>query len=66
MKDLGTHLLLFLAVATAIVTLGVFFAEAEDRAARAVWPKRMWTFLVGCAALVAVLLVCEHTFASLG
>jgi len=65
-KDIGTHLALFLMIAVAIVTLGVFYAEAGDREARAVWPKRMWTFVLGCGALVAALLVCEHTFASLG
>lgn len=65
MKDLGAHIALFLVIATAIVTLGVFYSEGDDRAARAVWPKRMVTFLVGCAVLVGVMLVCEHTFAAL-
>jgi hypothetical protein len=64
-KDLTVHLALFLVIATAIVTLGVFYSEGDDRAARAAWPRRMGTFLLGCAVLVAVMLVCEHTFASL-
>lgn len=66
MNDIVIHALLFLVIASAIVTLGVFYSEADDAAARAVWPKRMLTFLVGCAVLVAVMLVCEHTFAALG
>lgn len=65
MKDPGIHALLFLAIATVIVTMGVFYAEGDDAAAREVWPKRMGVFLLGCAALVAVMLVCEHTFAAL-
>lgn len=66
MNDIVIHALLFLVIALAIVTLGVFYSEADDAAARSAWPKRMLTFLVGCAVLVAVMLVCEHTFAALG
>lgn len=66
MNDIGFHVLLFLVIALAIVTMGVFYTEADDAAARAVWPRRMLTFLVGCAVLVAVMLICEHTFAALG
>lgn len=64
--DAFVHALLFLAIALGIVTMGVFYAEADDAAARAVWPRRMLNFVVGCAVLVIVMLVCEHTFASLG
>ncbi len=64
--DAFVHLILFLAISLGIVTMGVFYSEADDAAARAVWPKRMFTFLVGCAVLVVVMLVCEHTFAALG
>jgi hypothetical protein len=64
-KDLGVHLLLFLTIAVAIVTLGVFYSDAEDRPAFRAWPRRMLTFCVGCLVLVAIMLVCEHTFASL-
>jgi hypothetical protein len=64
-KDLGVHLALFVAIATAIVTLGVFYSDAEDRAAFRHWPRRMLHFCFGCVILVAILLVCEHTFASL-
>ncbi len=64
--DPFVHLLLFLAISLGIVTMGVFYSEADDAAARAVWPRRMLSFLVGCAVLVIVMLVCEHTFAALG
>ena len=66
MKDPLVHALLFLCVAVAIVTLGVFYGDADDAAARKAWPRRMLTFVLGCIVLVAVVLVCEHTFASLG
>ena len=34
MNDLGVHLLLFLVIGTAIVTLGVFYSDAEDAPAQ--------------------------------
>ena len=66
MNDLGIHLILFASMAVAIVTIGVFYSDAEDAPALRHWPKRMLTFCLGCAVLVAVMLICEHTFASLG
>lgn len=66
MNDLGVHLLLFGVIGTAIVTLGVFYSDAEDAPARKAWPRRMLNFFGGCALLVLVMLICEHTFASLG
>lgn len=66
MKDAPIHLLLFLLLGTAIVTLGTFYSDADDTRARKAWPRRMLNFLAGCAILVVVMLVCEHTFASLG
>jgi hypothetical protein len=65
LKDLGVHLALLLLISTAIVTLGAFYGEADDRAARALWPKQMAKYLLGLALLVVVLLACEHTFAAL-
>ena len=66
MSDLPVHLLLFLAISIAIVTLGAFYGEPDDaRALRSV-PRRLLVFVVGCAILAGVVLVCEHTFASLG
>ena len=66
MRDIGVHLALFAVIAVAIVTIGVFYSDAEDAPAFRHWPRRMLHFCVGCAILVAILLVCEHTFASLG
>ena len=66
MNDLGVHVLLFLAIGTAIVTLGVFYSDAGDAPAFRHWPKRMLTFTGGCLLLVAILIACEHTFAALG
>ena len=66
MTDLVTHLALFAFVAVAIVTLGVFYGDADDERARQVWPKRMLSFVIGCTVLVALMLICEHTFAALG
>ena len=66
MKDPLVHALLFLCIATAIVTLGVFYGDADDGAARRAWPKRMLTFVCGCIVLVVLMLICEHTFGSLG
>jgi hypothetical protein len=65
-SGLWVHLLLFLLMGTAIVTLGTFYADAEDGRARKLWPRRMLSFFGGCAVLVLVMLVCEHTFAALG
>ena len=65
MNDLGVHLLLFLAISAAIVVLGAFYSEADDARALRSLPKRMLHFLVGCAIVVAVMLICEHTFASI-
>lgn len=64
--SLAIHLGLFAVVAAAIVLMSAFYAEAEDRAALASLPKRLLAFTLGCALLAAVILVCEHTFASLG
>jgi hypothetical protein len=60
------HIALVLLMGTAIVTLGTFYSDADDGRARQVWPRRMLGFFGGCLVLVVVMLVCEHTFASLG
>ncbi|MCC7015563.1 MAG: hypothetical protein IT454_23595 [Planctomycetes bacterium] len=65
MNDIVQHLLLFLAVGVAIVTLGAFYTDALDQRAFRALPKRLVTFFGGCLLLVAILLICEHTFASL-
>lgn len=64
MIDPVRHLLLFGLIAVVIVTIGAFYTARDDRAAFASVPRRLATFVVGCAILAAVMLVCEHVFAS--
>lgn len=64
MNDLGTHVALFAIVSFVIVTVGAFYADRDDRAAFRSLPRRYAMFVLGCAILTAVMLVCEHTFAS--
>jgi hypothetical protein len=64
-KDLPVHLALFLAISIPIVVLGAFYGEADDaRALRSV-PRRLLMFVIGCCVVVAVMLLCEHTFAAI-
>jgi len=65
-NDLLIHLALFLAISIAIVTLGAFYSEPDDARALRSLPRRLATFVIGCVVLAVVMLVCEHTFASLG
>jgi hypothetical protein len=65
-NDLFVHLLLFTLVAVAIVTCGAFYGEPDDtRALRSV-PRRLAWFFGGCALLVLIVLVIEHTVARVG
>lgn len=64
MNDVGTHLVLFAIVSFVIVTIGAFYAERDDAAAFRSLPRRYAMFVLGCAVLTAVMLVCEHTLAS--
>jgi hypothetical protein len=63
--DPVVHVALFLAIALAIVALGVFYGEPDDRRALASLPRRYAVFLFGCGVLVAVMLVCERVFVAL-
>jgi hypothetical protein len=65
MNDLLVHLLLFLAISIAIVTLGAFYSEPDDARALRSLPRRFATFAIGCTVLAVVMLICEHTFAAL-
>lgn len=65
MSDLLVHLGLFVVIAVAIVTLGAFYSEPDDAKALRGLARRLAAFVIGCAILAAVMLVCEHTFASL-
>ena len=65
MKDLPFHLLLFLVSGSVIVIISAMFSEADDRAALRVLPRRLAYFFGGCLLVAGVMLVCEHTFASI-
>ena len=64
MKDLGVHLLLFAFVSFAIAVVGAMFTETNDAKALRRVPSRFVVFALGCAVLTAIMLICEHTFAS--
>jgi preprotein translocase subunit Sec61beta len=64
MHDLGTHALLFLVTASIVVAVSCMFSEEEDRAALAVFPRRLFKFMVGSGIVLGVMLVLEHTLAS--
>jgi hypothetical protein len=64
-KDLPIHLVLFVLVSSVIVLMGSFYSEAEDGKALRSFPRRLAVFLFGCAVLVGIMLICEHTFAAL-
>lgn len=64
MNDLWVHLLLFVILSAVIVLMSAFFSEPEDGPALRSFPKRLVVFLVGCGILTGVLLLFEHTLAS--
>ena len=61
---LAIHILLFVVLSGAIVVMGTFYSEPEDGPAFRAMPRRLAVFLVSCAAVAAVMLVCEHLFAA--
>jgi hypothetical protein len=65
-NDLPTHLALFAFIGLVIVVMGAFYADAEDAPVWRALPRRLATFFGGCAVLVVIMLICEHTFAALG
>jgi len=64
MNDLGFHLVLFLVVGSVIVAISAFYTEREDARALAIVPRRLAFFLAGCALVALLMLVLEHTVAS--
>jgi len=62
MNDLGVHLGLFALISLVIVTCGAFYGEPDDARALRTVPMRLAWFFGGCAVLVLVVLVIEHTF----
>ncbi|MFT7678442.1 MAG: hypothetical protein ACI8QC_002435 [Planctomycetota bacterium] len=65
MKDIWFHLGLFLAASTIIVMVSCMFSEADDAKALKSFPRRWTTFIGGCALVAVLMLVAEHTFASI-
>ena len=64
MKDVGIHIALFLVVSVAFVVIAAFYAEARDEAALRSIPRRLLYFVLGCSVLVGLMLLAEHTIAS--
>lgn len=62
--DIGIHLVLFAVVGAAIVMMSSFFSEAEDGPALRALPRRLLYFFVGCGVLAGLMLLAEHTVAS--
>ena len=66
MNDLLVHLVLFLVLSAVIVLMGTFYAEPDDAAALRSYPMRLVKFLLGCGVLTVLMLIAEHTVASVG
>ena len=64
MNDLAVHLGLFVLVGLGIVALAAFYAEADDRAALRSLPRRFAMFALGCGILAGLVVLAEHTVAS--
>ncbi|HJM57363.1 MAG: hypothetical protein CMJ98_12635 [Planctomycetes bacterium] len=64
MKDLGVHALLFFFAGSVIVIIGTLFSETDDARAKAILPRRLLRFFLGSLLVLGVMLVCEHTLAS--
>lgn len=61
--QLVQHVGFFLVLAAAIVAMGTFYGEPEDGPALRVLPRRYGVFLVSCALVAGVMLLCERLFA---
>ncbi len=64
MNDPVVHLVLFALIGAGIALLAAFYSEPEDRPALASVPRRFLVFVVGCGILTALMLLAEHTVAS--
>lgn len=64
MNDIGFHLMLFLASTAVVVSVSCMFTEADDTRALRLFPRRYLTFVFVSALVVGVMLVIEHTLAS--
>lgn len=64
MSGVTLHVLLFLLASVAIVGLGSCYSDAEDGPALRNFPRRYLMFVAGCGLLALVMIVLEHTVAS--
>ena len=65
MRDLALHLVLFVFSGGVVVTIGVLFGEPEDGPAWRALPRRLASFFLGCALVIAAMTIFEHTFAAI-
>jgi hypothetical protein len=63
-NDVVVHLALFAAIGIGIVTLASFYAEPDDAKALPTLPRRFAMFALGCGVLAVLLVVAQHTVAS--
>lgn len=64
MNDILVHLGLFATIGAGIVALAAFYSEPEDGKALPGLPRRFGFFVLGCAVLALLLVIAEHTVAS--
>jgi hypothetical protein len=64
LKDYLLHGGLFLFAGSVIVAISCMFADADDRTAMKAFPRRWLTFFGGCLLVVLIMLIFEHTLAS--
>jgi hypothetical protein len=64
MSELAIHIGLFLIVSLAIVGMGSCYSDAADEPALRNFPRRYLMFVAGCSVLALVMLILEHTIAS--
>jgi hypothetical protein len=62
--QLVQHVAFFLVLSLAIVVMGTFYGETEDRPAFRALPRRYGVFLASCLVVAGVMLLCEHLFAA--
>lgn len=62
--ELLIHIGLFLIASVAIVGLGSCYSDAEDGPALRNFPRRYLMFVGGCGLLAVIMIVLEHTIAS--
>jgi len=62
--ELLIHIVLFLIASVAIVGMGSCYSDAEDAPALRNFPRRYLMFVGGCGLLALIMIVLEHTIAS--